>query len=132
MSNFNDTTIDQLANTICACIRHEVPDNAVHEHVDRIVKTAEAKAATFLHETTAESEDETGPEKTPYDDIRAAAWILNRMLDKFPVRPLYDAGFTVDAETNEELRRASAALRSASNLIEKAARRKGYRSGDVQ
>jgi hypothetical protein len=126
----NDTTVDQLAHTIAACIQHEVPEDAIDAQIDGIVKAAEAKAATFLHEHTGDWE--TGPAKSRYDELCAAEWALRRLLDEFPARPLHDTSFACDPETMEDLCRASAALSSANTLIARASRREGYRGGDVQ
>lgn len=129
MATQNDSTIEELARTICACVRYEVPDDAVHNHVEKIVKTAETKAATFLREDTG---DGAGPAKERYDEIRSTAWILNRMLDEFPARLLHDPSYELDPETMEGLCRASAALSAAGKLISKVSIREGDRGGNAQ
>lgn len=129
MATQNDSSIDRLAIVICRCVKHEVPEDAIGAEINGIVKAAEAKAATILHEDTGNG---AGPAKARYDQIRSTAWIINRMLDEFPVQLLHDPSYELDPGTMEDLCRASAAMSAAGRLISKVSIRESDRGAEAQ
>jgi hypothetical protein len=128
MATQNDNAIDQLARTICRCVQGQVSDDAIHDHVEEIVKSAESRAANFLRENTGG----TGPAKSRHDRLRSGEWALRRQLDEFPSRALHDPAFAVDPETLVDLARAYSALAAANSMIARASVREGHRGGDAQ